>query len=379
MKALPTLYHKARTGGIHSWKIWTEGPDKVTEHGLVTGKKQVDRVTCEAKNVGKKNATTAKEQAELEAKAMHKYRLDRKYSLTEKKAQDTVLLPMLAKKFEDRKKKNVVYPGSIQPKLDGVRALARWVIETENTGHTYKTIERVELVSRNGKQYNCPHITAELERVMPKNMVLDGELYVHEVGFQTVSSWIKKLQKETKQIIYNVYDAPESDNRDDLSWIDRLKVLDRMAKVLKDYKTEHLAVVPTYSVPDEKAAYKYQEKFVSEGYEGAIFRNDAGLYQYGYRSDDLLKIKTFDDAEFEIVGYTDGKGRDKGTVIWICKTPGGDVFNVRSKGEYTTRKQWFAEGQVHVGKMLKVKYFGMSDEKIPRFPVGLGFRLEEDQ
>jgi hypothetical protein len=47
-------------------------------------------------------------------------------------------------------------------------------------------------------------------------------------------------------------------------------------------------------------------------------------------------------------------------------------------GKREIREQMLREAVFHVGKFLKVKHFGFSDDGFPRFPVGLGFRLEED-
>ncbi len=357
-----TLYHKGKNGSIHSWRIWTEKDEIVTVRGLVGGKKQIARKIAVPKNVGRANATTAREQADLEAAAMHKYKLDRKYSLTPEKAQDSKLLPMLAQVFEKRKNKDVVYPGDVQPKFDGVRCLARW------------GDKGIELVSRNGKPYHCPHIEKELEKVLRKDTVLDGELYVHEVGFQTVSSWVKKLQPETARIEYWVYDIPEADDRDDLIWSDRNIELTDYGKRANKLNLKSIRFVKSFRAKNEKEVYALQEKFVKDGYEGAIFRNLDGLYRYDYRSYDLLKVKSFDEEDYLIVGFTEGIGKDKGSVIWKCKTRSGDIFNVRPKGPVEDRQQKFINGTKYVGEMLSVKFFGLSDEKIPRFPIGLGFK-----
>ena len=122
---LETLYHKSKTGAIVQWNIWTEGADIVTKYGQIGGKMHTARKTATPKNVGRANATTADEQAILEAKAKHKKRLDGKYSLTIEDSNKEVFLPMLASDFEKRKDK-VTYPVDVQPKLDGVRGLAYW-------------------------------------------------------------------------------------------------------------------------------------------------------------------------------------------------------------------------------------------------------------
>jgi ATP-dependent DNA ligase len=358
----PTLYHKGKNGKIHSWRIWTEKDTIFTEHGTVDGKKQISSQVATPKNVGKKNATTANEQATIEADAMHKYKLDRKYSLTPEKTEEPKLMPMLAQEFDKRLHKDVVFPGYVQRKYDGVRCLARW-----NDKH-------IELISRNGKPYNCPHIVNQLQQCMPKGLVLDGELYVHGVGFQTVTSWVKKLQPDTQKIEYHIYDIPEIMEGEDFSWEKRLEQLKAFETQAKYLKVKNIVFVPTYKVNNEQEVRDYQAKFVDEGFEGAIFRNAHGLYRYDYRSYDLLKVKSFNDEEFEIVGFTEGKGKDKETVIWICKTDKGEIFNVRSADTYENRKEYFQNAHQYVGRMLSVKYFGVSDEGIPRFPVGLGFK-----
>ena len=89
------LYHQTKNGTMHQWTIWTEGADIVTEYGQIDGKMQVARKTAIGKNIGKSNETTPEEQAVLEATAMHKNRLDRKYRRTIEEAEKEVFLPTL--------------------------------------------------------------------------------------------------------------------------------------------------------------------------------------------------------------------------------------------------------------------------------------------
>lgn len=123
---LPTLYHRGKAGGIYSWRVWTAGDEIFTEYGLLGGEKQVARRRATPKNVGRSNATTAEEQARLEARAMWQNKRDRKYSETVEGALAELIRPMLTTDFESRKARNVTYPVFVQPKLDGVRALVFW-------------------------------------------------------------------------------------------------------------------------------------------------------------------------------------------------------------------------------------------------------------
>jgi hypothetical protein len=42
------------------------------------------------------------------------------------------------------------------------------------------------------------------------------------------------------------------------------------------------------------------------------------------------------------------------------------------------RKATYDTAGEHIGELLKVKFFELTDDDIPRFPVGIGIRLPED-
>ena len=368
MQQLPTLYHTSKTGATVQWNIWTEDADIVREYGQMGGKMQVARTTAIGKNIGKSNETTPNEQAILEAKARHKKRLDGKYSLTIEECKKEVFLPMLASSFDKRKDK-VTYPVDVQPKLDGVRCLAHWEGDS------------IRLMSRGGKQWECcDHIVAELEKILPKGWVLDGELYIHGATFQEISRLVKKLRPESVNVKYHVYDVPRvPDSNGEWLWNERYEDLEALVEAFED--VECLEVVSTHLANNEYAVFELQSKFLEEGYEGAIVREMDGEYRFGYRSRSLLKVKNFMDEEYEITGFTTGVGKFDGCIIWICETENGDEFKVVPQGTMEERQDtyWHAdETGEGIGDLLKVKFFELTDDGIPRFPVGLGIRLEED-
>jgi len=364
---LETLYHKSKTDAIVQWDIWTEGPDIVTEYGQIGGKMQTARKTATPKNVGRANATDADEQAILEATAMHKKRLDAKYSLTIEECKKEVFLPMLAGSFDKRKDK-VNYPVDVQPKLDGVRCLAYW----DNDGS-------VKLMSRGGKQWNCcDHIIEQLELVLPKGWVLDGELYIHGSTFQDITKLVKKLRPESVNVQFHVYYIPRTDDGEIGGWENRRVYLNELYEMLYENKCTGIIPVLLFGAKDEEDVYKLQSQFLEEGYEGAIVREMDGEYRMGYRSNKLLKVKNFCDEEYEIVDYTTGIGRFEGCIIWICVNDNGDEFKVVPQGTMEERQETYQNADKHIGDMLKVKFFELTDDGIPRFPVGLGIRLMED-
>ena len=104
-----------------------------------------------------------------------------------------------------------------------------------------------------------------------------------------------------------------------------------------------------------------------------------GEYELAQRSRGLLKYKDFQDAEFEIIGASEGSGKFKGCVIWKCATESSGEFDVVPKGTLEQKKEWFEKKKDFIGKMLTVKFQSFSNKGIPEFPVGLGTRLEEDK
>jgi len=363
-----TLFHKGKKDAIYQWSVWTEGADIVTEYGQVDGKLQLTRKTATPKNVGRSNATTSEQQALLEAKAMHKKKLDLKYYESIEDAENEVIfLPMLATDFEKRKNK-VSYPVDVQPKLDGVRCLAYW------------DGDEVKLMSRGGKPWeNCNHIARELEDCLPKGWVLDGELYIHGKTFQEITKLVKKWRPESVDVEFHVYDIPKIDSDNDMYWKDRFDILsEKFYGMLYEVKSAYVTTVTTYEANNEDEVYKLQSQFLEEGYEGAIVRAMDGEYRFGYRSNKLLKVKNFMDEEYEVIDYTTGVGKFDGCVIWICKNTNDDEFKVVPQGTMEHRKELYEDADKYIGEMLKVQFFELTDDGIPRFPVGIGFRLKED-
>lgn len=354
---LPILYHKAKGGDLRQWHVWHEKDTIYTEYGQVGGKLQASAKKAISKNVGRSNETSPEEQAKFEAESLWRFKIERKYSETKEDAQEELRLPMLAHKYED-KKKSVIFPAWVQPKLDGVRCLAEW------DGNN------VALTSRSGKSYSMPTVQKQLAEWLPKDMVLDGELYCHGMSCQTVTSYVKKWKSGSEKIIYNVYDHPVIEGRDDWNYEQRLD---------KAWlpQSPNVEAVEGYEVTSHDELMKYHGKFIEEGYEGAILRLYSGLYLWGYRSSELLKVKEFQDAEFTVIGAREGRGKMKGGIVWKCKS-GSLEFECTMKKTMEERQQMYRDRNQFIGEKLTVRFFDRTDDGLPRFPVGIVFRANED-
>ena len=360
-----TLYHKDRKGGIRQWSVWSDKEYVFTEYGALDGKMQISKVKCVGKNIGKSNETTPEQQANLEAESSYLYKLERKYSTTIDKSKNQMLLPMLAKEYSEKKHNKEDISWYAQPKLDGVRCLA------------IKDRDGVRLLSRSGKPYDVQHIVNDLMLNLPDGVMLDGELYIHGMSLQQLISLVKKPQPKSIQIEYRVYDIIDNLHIEETQQKLPFKHRNNFLKLFFNLKNfSHTFMVKSEVIKNiETEITNYLESMLSFGYEGAILRHPEGIYQFGYRSNDLLKVKKFQDAEFEVVGFKEGEGKMEGHVIFVCKNDVNDeTFDVVPKATMDERKQMYESGNNFIGKKYTVKFFDRTDAKVPRFGVGLAFQ-----
>ena len=275
----------------------------------------------------------------------------------------------------DKHGSKIVFPAIVQRKLDGVRCLS-W---TASNGDV------IMMSRRNNPFYGLDHIRQEIKSLnLPHNIILDGELYAHgdKMTFQKLSGLIRRQTvsaadaKEVEKIRYHVYDMIDLNDRMK-PFKDRHKFLENNVGVSKPV---YLDVVENFTVANKEEGDKRHSQFVQEGYEGLMFRNIDSPYQ-GKRSAHLQKYKKFDDSEFKVIGFEEARGKDAGTVIWVLETASGEQFRARPKGTMAARAQMFKQVSnlpaTYIGKMMTIKYFGLTDAGIPRFPIAIALRNYE--
>jgi len=355
------LYALASTGKVKTWQIEVhetmEGIGIITtSHGYLDGKIQSNpKLIRKGKNIGKSNETTPYQQAFNEAESKWKSKKDQNYIETIPDPNDAprITLPMLAMDYHKRGH-NINYPCYIQPKLNGVRCL---VIRKDG---------EFKFQSRNGKIYTTlEHLVPVLSEAMMTDDIFDGEVYFHGWTFQRIVSAVKKTNEYTPQLELWVYDRGIAQ----VPFIERLQHLE--TKILPGTQVQLLKATEI----DNAAQIKpYHDKYVQEGYEGAIIRNVDGLYIFKDRCKDLQKYKEFIDEEFKIIGGVEGTGLEEGCVIFVCVQEEGIEFRVRPKGTRELRREWFKDIDKIIGKPLTVRYQERSEDNVPIFPVGIAIR-----
>jgi DNA ligase-1 len=107
------------------------------------------------------------------------------------------------------------------------------------------------------------------------------------------------------------------------------------------------------------------------GGEGLMLRQPASRYEAG-RSHTLLKVKTFHDAEAQVVAHQPGAGRHKGRLgALLCALPDGTEFCVGTG--FSDRQR---ESPPPVGSTITFRYQELTDRGVPRFPSFVRVRAD---
>lgn len=307
------------------------------------------------------------------------------------------------------------------PKLDGIRCVALF---NQKLGVPL-------FMSRNGNIFeSCDHISKALLPAFRRDptLVLDGELYDHEAtDFSAISSAVKvsrskatdrhrmlqaRLQYHAFDVMYSkqfvptnvddwahayakacggdvnaVADAARMGSGSVIPFSTRVNVVRSVLGALPPQQTV-FAVRQTNIL--KLKALSMMDEMIEGGYEGLMVRYADSVYEFGKRSNLLLKCKVFQDAEYEIVGTKQGEGALLGclgsVICAVYTTPVNGkrtqaaTFNVPlSIPTEEKRRLWqLKRGRDLLGQMLTVQYQELTPAGVPRFPTGKAIRGSAD-
>jgi len=206
---------------------------------------------------------------------------------------------------------------------------------------------------------------------LPIGAVLDGEIYCQGMACQEIASVVATKSEphpNESKLKYVVFDVITGKN----DWYDvRYTMLQSAFRELAS-SLKTLQLIQNERAETMDQIQKWHEQF-SERYEGTMIRLPMFPYEHK-RSSSLLKLKTFQDAEFKIVDVTEGVGQDKGCATMMVQTSKGQPFSARMTGTLEQRQAYFTNRKQCIGKMLTVKFQELTMDGIPRFPVGVCIR-----
>jgi len=367
-KSLPMLYGVSRTGKVKQWEAAVQGNDDgsatiIIRSGYV-GQTITERpkVVRKGKNIGKANETSPFDQAVSQIESSWNSKRDENYEPYQMDPDNYVprlMLPQLAK---GNRKGKIVFPAYMNPKLNGICNLA----EPPNVPPYFSQTPGVILHhSRGGQLFETlAHLDPWIMELNPPAPV-HGELYKHGWSLQKIGSYTKKIKPDQHLLEFWLYD---------IAWIgpkfsERVEWLrENIARLGPDSPIKFTPAIMVNSYAEAKV---YHDECVQNGFEGGMLKNVNGIYLFQYNSDDLEKVKEFQDEEFEIVGGKEGTGTDEGCVVYRCITEGGLEFDARPRGTVDDRKQMLINLPNDIGKKLTVRFAEYSEDGIPLQPVGI--------
>ncbi len=228
-------------------------------------------------------------------------------------------------------------------KLDGVRAY--W--------------DGKHLISRGGKIIHAP-------KWFTKNyppFEIDGELWTKRGDFENISSIVrdKTPSNEWEAVKHYIFEVPNA--KGDL--FDRLKKL-------KPYEGKTIRIIKQISIKDKRHLDLFLEEIEAKGGEGLVVRDPSAPY-INKRTSKALKVKTFQDAECKVLGYTKGKGKYKDVIGAIqCQLDNGTQFKIGTGLSDAERAN-----PPKIGEMVTFQYQKFTKYGKPRFPVYLRVRAGE--
>lgn len=286
--------------------------------------------------------------------------------------------PMLA---TDADLNNLRFPLLASAKLDGIRAVVR-------DGIVY---------SRSNKPIPNKYVQDKFKNLN----TLDGELIV---GLPTAKDCY--TQTTSHVMSHDKVDFPVTFYVFDCIWDLQAEYSKRQQLILDTVGNTYACVnvLEQTLINSLEALLDYEERCLTDGYEGLILRDPYAPYKMGRstaREGYLLKLKRFVDAEAVVIGFEErmhngneatiselgrtkrsshkanksGRG-DLGALV--CRTAEGIEFNIGTGFTDSERQRIWDSPDHFLGKYVKFKYFPVGVKEAPRHPVFLGWRDVRD-
>lgn len=293
----------------------------------------------------------------------------------------TITKPLLAATYEAERAN---FPYLATPKIDGIRFL----------------MVGGQAVSRSFKPIRNEHIQRLLSATLPDGV--DGELTVGE-NFQESTSGVMSFDGEPDFTAW-IFDYVDPYNDEILPYTERLEQLEglNLDELNNLYRVKVLSRPEL--VQDEDELAEIEARWTEEGYEGVMLRDPNGTYKMGratVRSQILLKVKQFVDAEATVIGFVeqmhneneaekDAFGRTKRSKMLEGLTPAGTLgalvvrtedgveFNIGTGFDAETRQTIWDNREEYLGRLAKFKSMTHGTKDRPRHPVFIGWRHEDD-
>lgn len=269
---------------------------------------------------------------------------------------------LLARPYDEKNIKNIVYPAISQKKGDGLRLNAHVV-----SG-------KVTLCGRSGREIDIlgkmdAHFSA-LGLAYGKDCVFDGEMIVvdqnenilpRKISNGILNKAIKGTisEKEADLVRVMLWDViPLTEFKSGISSETYDIRFDKVSSIVNNNKTDSKLswIIETKEVRSLEEAIEHFEEMLSQGEEGTLLKNKHSLWE-DTRSKHLVKFKSEKECDLSIVGYNPGEGKFSGMVgSLICESSDGKV-NVAISGFSDKLRQEITNNiDLLIGKVVEITY-----------------------
>jgi DNA ligase-1 len=241
----------------------------------------------------------------------------------------------------------------VSEKLDGVRA--RW--------------DGRQLVSRGGRRIHAP---TWFTQGWP-DQAMDGELWGGRGRFEDTAGTVARITPEHsawKRLRFMVFDLPDHGG----TFTERVAAMTILREGARGTPSSAwLQFVEQSRAGTQAELYHLLDVTVRAGGEGLMLHRGEARYRAG-RSDDLLKVKPFQDAEAQVLSHLPGRGRHAGRMgALLVQTPDGRRFRLGTG---------FSDAQrvspPPPGSWVTYRYRGLTADGLPRFAAFLRIRTDAE-
>jgi len=285
----------------------------------------------------------------------------------------------LAEAYNEKTAKKINFDDGwyVSRKLDGVRCIC--MIDGNSNARFF---------SRAGNEFTTLGKIAEvIKKSGVKNIVLDGEICILDgKGDEDFQGVIKEIKRKNHTIdfprliafdILTVENFTEGTSRNLLS--QRYLALDALIDLNQDSFGNYISMIFPQRVEDLEDLEEHIQNAAKYKWEGLMLRKDTKYV--GKRSVDLLKIKSFKDAEYTVIGVensinrviVEGKEVEEEMLKNIVIEHKGCKVQVGSGFSQDQRRLYFKHPEQIIGKTVTVQYFEETENQDGgyslRFPV----------